>query len=347
MRTFVLACCLLLCTAGAALAQQPAPSNVNVPLPDFKPPQMPIVPPWDAFVFTEPVKGSDIPVDITLLETVDGLYMPIGLRHPQGKGPFPIVMFFSGNGGSGVRAVRESVNNAAAYTMDRYLKAGYAVGYLNYRAESWFEYTRVKPLTVSHHQANQLLNRPPLEYNDLMTIVQYVKTLPYVDPGRVGLCGNSHGGGMILKAGAEGMQVAAAISSEPDTSEFLQIDEKGFAGDENQLPTMESAAPFLKHKDIAMERIRRINFPVLFVLRTHDSLEGLFETAFTWMKEAGKNVESVKYDHPVHGFIIRVPRDEKGNAKPDDMQLKIIQQSIDFFNKNMPAGGTASKATQK
>jgi len=41
------------------------------------------------FVFTEPVQNSDIPVDITLLETVDGLYTPIGIRKPPGKGPLP------------------------------------------------------------------------------------------------------------------------------------------------------------------------------------------------------------------------------------------------------------------
>ena len=86
MRTFVLACCLLLCTAGAALAQQPAPFT---PLPEFKPPQMPIVPPWDAFVFTEPVKGFDIPVDITLLETVDGLYHADRVASPAGQGAVP------------------------------------------------------------------------------------------------------------------------------------------------------------------------------------------------------------------------------------------------------------------
>ena len=32
------------------------------------------------FVFTEPVQNSNIPVDITLLETVDGLYTAIGIR---------------------------------------------------------------------------------------------------------------------------------------------------------------------------------------------------------------------------------------------------------------------------
>ena len=44
------------------------------------------------------------------------------------------------------------------------------------------------------------MSRPPLEIDDLMTIVEYVKRLPYVDSSRVGLCGNSHAGGMILRS---------------------------------------------------------------------------------------------------------------------------------------------------
>jgi dipeptidyl aminopeptidase/acylaminoacyl peptidase len=318
---------LVLCTLLAGTGQAFAKQQAKV----FGPP----VPrePWEAFVFTEKVANSDIPVDITLLETIDGLYTPIGLRHPKGKGPFPIVLFFTGNGGAGVKQVRDYVNNYA-YTMERFLAAGYAVGWLNYRAEVWFEYTRVPPLQESHHQANQLLNRPPLEYNDMMYIVDYVKRLPYVDANKVGLIGNSHGGGMILKAAAEGMNVAAAIVSEPDCSELLQMDIAAFSGEDPQYPTIDSVVKYF-NKPIAMDRIRRIKIPIFFVNRDHDPLQGIFETAWTWMKEAGRNVEHVSYDHPVHGYIIRVPKDEKGVYRPDKIHLQVIQQAMDFFKKYM------------
>jgi hypothetical protein len=59
------------------------------------------------------------------------------------------------------------------------------------------------------------------------------------------------------------------------------------------------------------------------------------------VKEAGKTpVEHVTYDHPVHGYVVRVPKDEKGNYKPDEIQTKVIQQALDFFGKNMKASGT-------
>jgi len=310
---------------SAALALQAVAATALGQSPDVSEPLEPAV-----FVFTEPVQNSDIPVDITLLETVDGLYTAIGLRKPKGKGPFPIVLFFTGNGGGGVPWVRHQINNRA-YTMERFLDAGYAVGWLRYRAEVWFEYTRVPQLEVSRHLAHQLLNRPPLEYDDLKTIIEYVRTLPYVQADKVGLVGNSHGGGMILKATAE-MTVTAAIASEPDASEILQMDPAKFGADV-EFRTMESVAPYLD-KELAMQRIRRIETPILMMGRADDHLQGIFETAYTWMKEAGRNVEWISHDHPIHGYLIRIPM-ENGAYKPDSVQLEAIQEALDFFGRYM------------
>ncbi len=112
-RVIALTCSAWVCAAALAFGQESGkvfgPAHVTEP--------------WESFTFTEPVVNSDIPVDITLLETVDGLFTPIGLRHPKGKGPFPIVLFFTGNGGAGVQQVRDYVNNDA-YAMERFLDAG-------------------------------------------------------------------------------------------------------------------------------------------------------------------------------------------------------------------------------
>ncbi|MEW5984595.1 MAG: prolyl oligopeptidase family serine peptidase [Acidobacteriota bacterium] len=293
--------------------------------------------PAEALVFTEGVPGSDYPVDVTLLETVDGLFTPIGIRRPKGNGPFPAVLFFSGNGGAGLQQVRDYVYNVAGYTMERFLAEGYVVAWLQYRAEAWFAWPGSTPLRVGKQQANQLMSRPPLEIDDLMTIVDYVKRLPYVDPSRVGVCGNSHGGGMILRALVDGLNVRAAVVSEPDASEFLQMREPAFAVENPIYRTPESIAPVLD-KPVAMDRIRRIpqDFPILLVNRDQDELQGAFETVYLWMKEAGRRVERVSYDHPVHGYIVRVKKDEKGLYRPDEIQLKVIRQAIEFFNSHMP-----------
>ena len=85
-------------------------------------------------VVTEAVEGSDIPVHLMYVETMDGLYAPIGLRKPPGDGPFPIVLLASGNGGGGMGAVRDAVRNRG-YIMDELLDAGYACAWLRYRTE--------------------------------------------------------------------------------------------------------------------------------------------------------------------------------------------------------------------
>jgi hypothetical protein len=51
-------------------------------------------------------------------------------------------------------------------------------------------------------------------------------------------------------------------------------------------------------------------------------------------------VEHVSFDHPVHGYVIRVPKNEKGVYTPDEIQMKAIQQAVDFFRKSMPAPGS-------
>lgn len=319
--------------AGAVASAQTFPGPQHK---QWGPPK--VTEPWEALVFTEAVQNSDIPVDITLLETVDGLFTPIGIRHPKGNGPYPIVLFFSGNGGAGLQQVRDYINNSA-YTMERFLAKGYAVAWIQYRAEAWYAYPQMAPLAVGKQQANQLMNRPPLEIDDLKVIVDYVKRLPYIDPKRVGLCGNSHAGGMILRAGSQGLDVAAAIVSEPDASEFLRFSEELFAVENPIYRTVESAAPHIDRK-AALEQARNITFPMFFVNRDRDELQGLFETAYLVAKEAGRTVQHVSYDHPVHGFIVRVKKDDKGVYHPDEIQLKVIQQALEFFGKYMGPKGS-------
>jgi hypothetical protein len=48
----------------------------------------------------ETIDGFD--VELMMVETWDGLYAPIGVRTPEGEGPFPMVLLASGNGGDGL-----------------------------------------------------------------------------------------------------------------------------------------------------------------------------------------------------------------------------------------------------
>ena len=186
------------------------------------------------------VAGSDVPVDLMYVEVWDGLYAPIGVRRPEGEGPFPIILLASGNGGGGMAWVRDAVANKG-YIMECLLDAGYACAWLRYRSEVELGYHEGGTLIRDMRQGRDLFNRSPLEYEDEIAIIDHLKTLPWVDGDRVGLIGMSHGGEMVLKITSEYDGVAAAIASEPASHEFLALtpDDTAFVNEETQLRNIE------------------------------------------------------------------------------------------------------------
>src|SRR5262249_786905 len=170
-------------------------------------------------VVTEAVKDSPFPVQLMYVEMLDGVYAPIGLRLPAGKAPFPLVLFASGNGGGGMAVVRDFTQNRS-WTQERFLEAGYAVAWLRYRAEVDYAYDKIGKLIEDRRQNRQLLNRGPLEYEDVISIVEYVKTLPAIAADRIGYMGVSHGGEMAFKIASEYRGISAMIASEPASHEF-------------------------------------------------------------------------------------------------------------------------------
>ncbi|MDH3194143.1 MAG: hypothetical protein OEM40_07500, partial [Acidimicrobiia bacterium] len=71
----------------------------------------------DTFATTEQI-GEHGTAELLFVETWDGLYAPVGLRIPDGPGPFPLILLASGNGGEGVGWIRDALANRG-WTMDR------------------------------------------------------------------------------------------------------------------------------------------------------------------------------------------------------------------------------------
>ena len=156
------------------------------------------------------------------VEMVDGAYIPIGMRKPEGDGPFPLILFATGNGGGGMAMLRDHIQTKG-WTQDELLKAGYAVAWMRYRAEVDYAYDKIGKLIQSGRQHRQLFNRGPLEYEDAIAVAEYVKTLPYIDGDRLGYIGVSHGGEMALKIASEYHGFKALVASEPASHEFLRL----------------------------------------------------------------------------------------------------------------------------
>lgn len=294
---------------------------------------------------TEPVPGSDIPVTYHMVMTVDGLYAPIGLRKPPGDGPFPIVLFASGNGGEGLPYVEDYSRNRS-WTQERFLAAGYAVAWLRYRAE--VDVPEYGSELSSHGWSGRaVLNRAPFEYEDVIATIDYVKTLPYVDPERVGYMGMSHGGEMLMKMASVYDGIAAGIASEPASAVFLARRPDDSAGPSGAAEpeaavnyddaTLAAAVRELRgriDKPLAMARIAPIDIPILVQGRSRDDNQPVFRLNYELLEEAGKDVSWKSYDHEEHGFTY-VSRNDDGEYAPDPVQREAVADAIAFFDAHL------------
>ena len=293
-------------------------------------------------VITEIADGR--PVDLMYVETWDGLYAPIGVCKPDGEGPFPMVLLASGNGGEGMRWIRDAMRNHA-YTVGRLVEAGYACAWLRYRTEVELGYNNGGPLVRDRRQGREMFNRSPLEYEDEIAIIEHVKTLPFVDADRIGLIGRSHGGEMALKIASEYQGVAADVLNEPAAHEFLALtpDDTAFVNEETQLRNIESMQMAEVEKvrrridmDVASERIATIDTPMLVMGRDEDHLQGIFRTTYELLKDAGKDVEWVSYDHPMHGYVFP-ERGGDGEYELDQIQIGAIDFMIAWLDRHLKA----------
>ena len=289
---------------------------------------------------TEMVDGQ--PVHLMYVETWDGLYAPIGMRKPDGNGPFPMVLFASGNGGEGMAWIRDAIRNKA-YIMDRLVDAGYACAWLRYRTEVELGYNDGGPLVRDKRQGREMFNRSPLEYEDEIAIIEHIKTLAFVDAARVALIGMSHGGEMVLKIAAEYHGVACAVASEPAAHEFLALtpDDTAFVNETTGLRNIEEMRMAEVDKvrrridmDVATSRVAGINTPILVMGREGDHLQGIFRATYELLAEAGKDVEWVSYDHDLHGYVFPI-RGNDGAYQVNEVQLEAIAGVVAYLDRHL------------
>ncbi len=289
---------------------------------------------------TETIDGKD--VELMMVETWDGLYAPIGVRKPEGDGPFPIVLLASGNGGEGLDWLRDAFQNRG-YITDRLVSAGYACAWLRYRTEVELGYNNGGPLVRDVRQGRELFNRSPLEYEDEIAIIDFVKTLDFVDPDRVGIVGMSHGGEMVMKITSEYHGAAVGVASEPASHEYLWLtpDETAHVNEETGLRDIESMMMTETEKvrrridhDIASKRIAGIDTPILVMGRETDELQGIFRLNYELLEEAGKDVEWVSYDHDLHGYLYP-KRGADGEYDVNEVQHEAIAFVIAYLDRHL------------
>lgn len=82
---------------------------------------------------------------------------------------------------------------------------------------------------------------------------------------------------------------------------------------------------------VALDRIATIDTPILVIGRDDDHLQGIFRSTYVLLEQAGKDVEWVSYDHPVHGFVFPFAGPD-GRPEVDSVQEAAIDRIISFLS---------------
>lgn len=143
-----------------------------------------------------------------------------------------------------------------------------------------------------------------------------------------------------MKITSEYHGAAVGVASEPASHEFLALtpDDTAFVNEETQLRNIESMMMTETEKvraridmDVAMDRISKIQTPILVMGRETDELQGIFRLNYELLEEAGKDVQWVSYDHHLHGYLYPI-RGEDGEYEVNDVQDEAIAHVISYLD---------------
>ena len=294
-------------------------------------------------LFIEQIPGSARPAKIYLAPTLDGLYAPYALRTPADTGEYPFVFLAYGNGGGGIEWLRSRLRTHD-YVMERLLDAGYACAWGRYRSEVDLGFNLGGPLVIDQRSGMDLMNRSPLEYEDELAILRHVALHPNIDAERLGHVGVSHAGEMLFKLASQYPRVLrAGVASEPANHEFLDLsaDSTDFVDPDTNLRNVEEMqmhdAQRVRARTnmaLALQRMSAIDVPILVMGRDDDHFQGIFRLSYDLLVESAKDATWVSWDHPLHGYIFPVTRDD-GSVEVDEVQRNAIDGIIAFLDQHL------------
>jgi hypothetical protein len=132
----------------------------------------------------------------------------------------------------------------------------------------------------------------------------------------------------------------AGVACEPANHEFLDLtpDDTAFVNPETRLRNIEEMQMRETERvrqrtnvPLALERIKPIDVPILVMGRDDDHLQGIFRLSYELLAESGKDVQWVSWDHPLHGYIFPITRDD-GTVEVDEVQERAIDGVIEFLD---------------
>ena len=273
--------------------------------------------PYDKYIHV--VSQADSPVQPVYIKAKDGLYIAAAIRKPKGDGRHPaIIMFHGAPGGRGMeQLVGWSRGDTGGPVWERFLQEGFVVVVADYRGGNMN--------LMSAPSANGVIT----SIDDGLAVVDYVKSLPYVDPDRLNLYGVSLGGNLVMNLVSR-VPVRSAILGAPAVIWFLGI---------NMPPGGPAHGPdaFKEMKpdpEISRKNIEPIRTPILILVGTADGLLPVTVLLHDALAAAGKSVRLEVYEHGYHDFCLG----PQGQKRPDlpqgealfDSALDALEKSVAF-----------------
>lgn len=263
------------------------------------------------------VSERDSPVEPLYIKTKDGLYVAAALRKPKGDGPFPALVYF--HGAPGGRGMEQLLGWSRGVTgspvWERFLQEGYVVVVADYRGGMNMA-GMIRP--VAKDQITYV--------DDGLAVVDYVRSLPYVDRSRINIYGVSLGGNLILHLLGR-TSVHAAIVGAPAAMSFL--------GAEVPPPSpgadpMDRFRNFKVDAELAQRNIEPVRTPILILVGTADSLLPVDRVLYSMLEKAGKTVRMDVYRNGYHDFCIG-PQGQNRKEPLLDSTLDALEKSVLFL----------------
>jgi para-nitrobenzyl esterase len=286
----------------------------------------------------------------------DGRMIPCVLSMPKGEGPFPVLVTI--HGGQGNRDLGYIRTMAAPNQLSPTVNA--------FNEQPW------AILAISYRSGNGALFG--MEHDDVIAGIRFAKTLPGVDPGRVGVVGGSHGGHLALvaaeKMGRELLCVAVgspwmtdavvymtgdpaspplSLVPQPARDELVKNGRSLFSGLTRGRGMSEAEAKEFLAKNSIEGQADRIAVPALFITSRGDDQapHALIEPMIAKMKAAGKDVSTYTAEKSPHGFYwartVSAARALRGDkSKEEETEEKTARETIiAFFTRHFSGGGKA------
>jgi acetyl esterase/lipase len=276
----------------------------------------------------------------------DGKMIPCVLSIPQGSGPFPMLVTIHGGQG----------NRDLGYIRTMAAPNGLSPTITAVNEQPW------AILAISYRAGNGALFG--MEQDDVVAGIRFAKSLPKIDPHRVGVVGGSHGGHLALvaaeKMGREFLCVAVGspwmtdpvvyMTGDPTKPPLSNVPEK--PREELQLNGRRILNGMKMGRRMSDDEIRKfisehsieanadkIAIPTLFLTSRGDDQapHALIEPMIQRMRAAKKEVQVYTAEKSPHGFYwartVSAARDLRGEKTPQEAEEELTARRtmIEFF----------------